>query len=106
MQISSRPRYDVPCPTCKVEPQAHCRSTTTNRVTDTHNARLRLEGEYHAQKVEYERHCANSLRQGMCPDSGLRLHANGNAAAVSDLSCDVCDCFGYSRAEIDAAKTT
>ncbi len=62
-------------------------------------------GEYYdeqiaEQKAEYERECARQLRAGRCPHSGLRLHPHGNAAAVSDLSCDVCDCFGYSKNEV------
>ncbi len=34
------PRYNWPCPTCKAPAGERCRSLTTNRVTDTHMARL------------------------------------------------------------------
>lgn len=33
-------QYNVKCPTCAAAPQQPCRSKTTNRVTDTHRARI------------------------------------------------------------------
>lgn len=36
----SRLRYNWICPTCDAPAGEHCRSLTTNRVTDTHKARL------------------------------------------------------------------
>lgn len=50
MQISSRPRYDVACPKCGVAAGQHCRTLTTGRVTDTHNARIDAQyGHYHSR---------------------------------------------------------
>lgn len=36
----SRPRYNWSCPKCFAAAGSLCRSLTTNRVTDTHQARL------------------------------------------------------------------
>ena len=33
-------QYQVACPTCSAEPERPCRTLTTNRVTDTHLARI------------------------------------------------------------------
>jgi hypothetical protein len=53
------------------------------------------------QKAEYERMESDHLRRGLCPASGLRLHADGNGPP--GLSCDMCDCFGYDPAEVGHA---
>jgi hypothetical protein len=33
------PDRDAPCPTCGAEPGKRCRTLTTHRTTDTHDAR-------------------------------------------------------------------
>lgn len=48
----------------------------------------------------WRRYEAEHLGRGICPASGLGLYPWGNAAAVSELSCAVCDCFGYRREEV------
>lgn len=52
------------------------------------------------RQAEFEAHERKSLARGICPYSGLLLTSWGNAAAVSDLSCAVCDCFGYRKDEV------
>lgn len=52
------------------------------------------------QQVEYELHSRALLKKGLCPDSGLRLHPDGEGP-VGRLSCDMCDCFGYNPEGVD-----
>jgi hypothetical protein len=47
---------------------------------------------------------AKYLSAARCPYSGLPLHHRGNAAVVSDLSCDMCDCFGFAKSEVPKAR--
>jgi hypothetical protein len=51
----SRPLYDVACPKCGAEPGWHCRSLTTNRVTDTHSARMDEQMRYRQQQRQERR---------------------------------------------------
>ncbi|MCA4754802.1 hypothetical protein [Mycolicibacterium fortuitum] len=53
------------------------------------------------QEADWLAHAKPKLQRGECPYSGLRLHENGEGDPGS-LSCDVCDCFGFSRDEVGA----
>lgn len=51
------------------------------------------------QHVEEHQREKEHVAQGLCPASGLPLHADGEGVPGS-LSCDMCDCFGYKFEEV------
>lgn len=50
----------------------------------------------HVEEMEHEK---EQVAKGLCPWSGMHLHTDGEGVPGS-MSCDVCDCFGFTFKEV------
>ncbi len=61
------------------------------------------EARYLVQKAEWEAEEAAALAKGRCPASGQPLildNPHSDGAREGMMSCEVCDCFGYTPEEV------